>query len=325
MASSNERSEMGANNQQTNSTRQQHNEAKSTLPAYQSRAPRNSTREQRIQELLDKPEPENAQNDQSQSRQNQSIQSDDNVQAEKLSLAEIFKETDSDNESVSDDGPVDSIDRVSKKLGLKPEQVYAIKVPMPNGAEPLTIGHLKDRVGELVDLETREVQFDQRRIKQEGQLLKAQAEMRELLGLLPREHISPEIVNKIRKKQEITMNRERAATLEHIPEWNEESVMSADKAGMAEMLEEWGFDGAAFLESVVDHRAVKFIRDMWIRDKKIKTALAKVTVPTRKGKSPSPKASKGATKPNQQSSSNTRVVGQMDQRSRIAQLFNDLE
>lgn len=250
----------------------------------------------------------------------------DNQQTEEekpLSLAELFADEDSDGESQKEDDdsskPVDSIDRLVKKLAVKPEQVYAIKVPMPNGAEPLTIGELKDRVGELVGFEARELAFDQRRMKAEGELLRAQTEMRDLLAMLPKEQIKPEMVEKVRKRHEVTMARERALTLEHIPDWNDEKRRMEDIQGMIDMLSEYGFD-ETFIETVVDHRALKFIRDMYLRDKRIKAALAKVTTPTKKGKAPSGKASKGPVRP---SNSQKQRNAPLDQRSRIMSIFSE--
>jgi hypothetical protein len=237
----------------------------------------------------------------------------------------LFSSDDPDSESDSDNdqGTVDSIDGVSKRLGLKPEQVYAIKVPMPNGAEPLTIGQLKDRVGELVELETREAQFEQRRVKSEGELLRAQTEMRELLGLIPKEMASQvqPLVDKMRKRHEATMKRERALTLEHIPDWENESARQEDIQGMMDLLGDYGFD-ESFITSVTDHRALKFIRDAYLRDKRIKAALSKVTIPSKNGKRPSGKTAKAPVKPSaNQSSSRTRGV--LDPRSRIMQLFDN--
>jgi len=64
---------------------------------------------------------------------------------------------------------------------------------------------------------------------------------------------------------------------------------------------------------------MKFIRDSYLREKRIKAALAKVTVPLRKGQRPSSKAAKGAQKPaNQQ----TRKSATVDQRTRIMDLLN---
>jgi hypothetical protein len=246
----------------------------------------------------------------------------------RLSLAELFAEDDGDNSdgdnSASDDPsiPPDSMEGLSKRLGFKPEQIYNVKIPLADGAEPLTIGQLKDRVGELVDLETRETQFEQRRIQSEGELLRSQTEIRELLGMIPKEHIKPEVVNKIRLRHEDNMKRERIATLEHIPEWRDEKRRVEDLQGMIAFTKEWGFD-EGFLATVSDHRAVKFIRDMYIRDKRIKKALANVTTPDSKGQRSSGKARKPAIRPNAQQSQRKSVAP--DQRSRIAALFNQSE
>jgi len=246
----------------------------------------------------------------------------------RLSLAELFAD-DGDGEGqgsesgTGDDDPskpVDSIDGLSKRHKMTPEQVYNIKVPMPNGAEPLTIGTLKDRVGELVDLETREAQFDQRRIKSEGELLRAQAEVRELMALIPKEQLTPASVEKVRRTHENTMKRERAATLEIIPEWQDEKRRTEDIQGMVELLGDYGFD-EAFITTVVDHRAMKMIRDFYRQNTRIKAALAKVTTPLKKGQRPSGKAAKGAAKPNSQVHQR-QSKGQQDQRSRIMNLLD---
>lgn len=247
----------------------------------------------------------------------------DNKEPAPLSLAEMFADENSDGENQQNEDdpskPVDSIDRLVKRLGVKPEQVYSIKVPMPNGAEAVTIGDLKDRVGELVGFEARELQFDQRRIKSEGELLRAQTEMRELLAMVPKEHIKPEIVDKMRKRHEATMLQERRATLDHIPAWQDEKVRTEDIQGMVDLLSDYGFD-ETFITTIVDHRALKFVRDMYLRDKKIKAALAKVTIPAKKGQRPSGKAGKPAQKPGKESS--RRNVAP-DQRSRIMSIFED--
>src|SRR5688500_2510660 len=81
----------------------------------------------------------------------------------RLSLAELFSQNDdgeisNEDENVGDDPskPPETMEALSKRLGFKPEQIYNVKIPLADGAEPLTIGQLKDRIGELVDLETRE-------------------------------------------------------------------------------------------------------------------------------------------------------------------------
>lgn len=256
---------------------------------------------------------------------NQQQQADE---PQRLSLADLFRE---DGDDIDDDGnvvvddvtkPPETMEVLSKRLGFKPEQIYNVKIPMPAGAEPLTIGQLKDRIGEIVDLETRETQFEQRRIASEGDLLRAQTEIRELLAMVPREHINPETVKKIRQRHEANMHREREATLEHIPAWNDEKVEMQDKQGMIKFMSNYGFD-ASFLGTVTDHRALKFIRDMYLRDKRINNALAKVTIPDSKGQRASGKTKKSAVRPNVQQSQRQNVAP--DQRSRLAALFNQSE
>lgn len=252
-------------------------------------------------------------------------------QKKPMSLAELFgdsegnlrSEDDVETEQADDPSkPPTSVEAVAKRLSLKPEQVYAIKVPMPNGAEALTVGQLKDRVGELVDLETREMEFDQRRTKQEGELLRAQQEMREVLAQVPKDALKPELLEKARTRHEATMRRERQLTLEHIPAWSDENRRTADMQGMMDFISEWGFDGESFLPTLVDHRAIKFVRDMWLRDQRIKKALENVKIPLKKGQRPSSKAAKAPVKsgPIQR-----RQAVQPDQRTKLMDYLNQSE
>jgi hypothetical protein len=250
----------------------------------------------------------------------------------RVSLAELFSDNEDGSEEFDNEGnavvddptkPPDTLDVLSKRLGFKPEQIYGVKIPLADGAEPLTIGQLKDRVGELVDLETRETQFESRRMQVEGELLRSQTEIRELLGMIPKEHINPAIVEKIRKRHETNMAFERKMTLEHIPEWRDEKRAGEDLQGMIDFTKRWGFD-ETFIATVHDHRAIKFIRDMYLRDKRIQAALAKVTTPDSKGQRGSAKTKKAAAKP-MQANQNRKSGAIPNQQQRLAALFNQSE
>lgn len=243
----------------------------------------------------------------------------DDAEPRRVDLGELFRDDD-DGDDI--DGPIDTTDKATKRLGLKPEEFYNIKVMMPNGAEPLTIGELKDRVGELVDFETREMQFNQRRVAAEGRILNDQREVREVLSMLPPDVVQklPQLVDKVRKKHEATVTREQQLTIEHIPEWQDEAVSAKDKADMTKFLATWGFDDS-FLTTIIDHRAMKFVRDMMLVDRKIKTALAKVKIPERKGQRPSQKTGKPAQKPARERTSARQPAAQ-DQQSRIMAFLN---
>ena len=193
--------------------------------------------------------------------------------------------------------PIDSIERLKKRNKLTDEQVYKSKVPMPNGAEALTIGELKDKISGLTDFEMQQVEFDERRIKKEGELLKSEGELRDILAMLPKETLDPKVLAKIHERQQATTRIEKQRTLEHIPSWADEKRRNADIELMQETLSDYGFD-ESFLHSVIDHRAMKFIRDMCLMRDRIRKSIANVRDPKRLSGRPSGKPSKAPVKPN---------------------------
>lgn len=239
-----------------------------------------------------------------------------------LSLAELFADDSEGGESTAEDDPnkpIDSLDGLVKRLGTKHEDVYKIRVPMPDGAEPLTIGQLKDRVGEVVKLEQEQLRFDNRRIKQEGELLQAQAEIRDLLSLLPKEAVKPALIEKVRAQRSEMITRERQATLDAIPAWEDEQTRLSDIKGMVDLLKVYGLP-EAFLGTIHDHRALKFIRDMWQMKSRIDKALAAVKPDSKPGKRPSSKVP-STRAPNVTTPTNRRSGVRPTQDQAIQQLF----
>jgi hypothetical protein len=241
----------------------------------------------------------------------------DTVESKPLSLAEMFTKENPDDpddhrfsveEPDDPSKPVDSIDGLAKRLKMKPEDIYAIKVPLGNGAEPMTLGELKDSVGELANLDARALEFDQRRVASEGEILRAQQELRGLMALIPKQHLSPELVDKVRKNHVATQARERQLTLEHIPAWENEEVRTKEIEDITKMFSDYGFDDG-FVTTIVDHRAMKFARDTMLMRKRIAKALAEVKIPPRKSKTPSGKTAKPAVKPSESSTGREKAVG----------------
>lgn len=225
--------------------------------------------------------------------------------AKPRSLAEMFADPSDESSleiNLDDDtpddpnAPIDSVERLKKRTKLTDEQVYAIKVPMPNGAEPLSIGELKDKIGDLVTHEMSVLEFDERRVRQEGELLKSQAELRDILAVLPKEALTPEVLNKLRTRQDSVTKREKQLTIEHIPSWRDESTRTKDIELMQSQLADYGFD-ESFLHSVVDHRAMKFIRDSCLMRDRIRKSIAQVRAAKIVSGKPSGKPNKAAVKP----------------------------
>lgn len=250
-----------------------------------------------------------------------------NEPAKPRTLADLFADKSNQDsleinveEQEDDDpnAPVDSIDRLKRRNKLSDEQVYAIKVPMPNGAEPLTIGELKDRIGEVVDLDMRQVEFDERRIKQEGELVKAQTELRGILQMLPKEAITPQVLGKLRDMQEATTAREKQLTVKHIPSWTDEKKRNADIQLMQSRLALYGFD-ESFLHTVTDHRAIKFIRDHVLMAERIRKSIEQVRDPQKLNGRPSGKTGKAPVKPG----ANTARKTTPTQNDKLAKIFEE--
>jgi hypothetical protein len=150
--------------------------------------------------------------------------------------------------------------------------------------------------------------------------------MRSLLAMLPADAIKPEMVERVRKQHEAKQNQERRLTLQVIPEWEDETARETDIEGMSSFLQEHGFD-EHFIATIVDHRALRFLRVMWQRDLRIKRALAKVKDEpkqgVRNGQRPSGKSRFAPKPPGKQSSRRERIVP--DERTKIMDLLNRSE
>lgn len=220
----------------------------------------------------------------------------------RLSLAEMFRE---ENDSV-DDGeqddvskPPKDIKRAMKRLNLKQEQFDEILVDI-EGQNPVPFKTLRSRVGELLDLETNQVRFEDHRIRTEGELMRSREELRAVMALIPPDRITPQLLEKVRTNHAQMTARERQSTLDVIPAWKDEKIMERDTTGMKKFVGNWGFD-SNWLDQITDHRAIKFIRDMYLRDLKIQAKLAEVTTPEDSSKRGSGKTTaKGTPKPQEE-------------------------
>lgn len=203
---------------------------------------------------------------------------------------------------------------LAEKLETKPEDLYSIKVPMPNG-ESKTLGELKDLAAAQDKFTLRELQFEEERTRKEGELIRSQSELRELMAALPEGSVKPEVLEKVRAKHEATLKLERERTLEAIPEWKDEDRRTEDINGMVEHLKGYGFP-ENYLKTVFNHRTIKYIRDNYLREQRIRKALEQVKS-AKPGKTASSKAAgKAPSKPSKAIPKGSR--------NRLEQLFEGL-
>jgi len=192
-------------------------------------------------------------------------------------------------DTVDDAPPSDeSASTTGKKPALKPkklkelstyaklsdDELYAIEVPSSlEGAEPYTIGKLKDLAAEHDEFKLNGLRRDQQFRETESKLLRAEQELRELFAALPKDAVKA--LDGVREKLTQTEAKERQRVLEVIPAWQDRETRLSELGAMVEHLKDNGFP-ESFLQSVLDHRVMRYIRNNMVRDARIKQALEKV-------------------------------------------------
>ena len=216
-------------------------------------------------------------------------------------LGELLQEDEADAEASPGDADGSQAAKPSKfndladTLGMGLDDLYKLEISQADDGTPVTIENLKDFYAKQEDSTLREIEFEERRTQQESELLQAQEELRELMAALPEKAIKPEVLQKVRAKHDAQLQLERRRTMEVIPDWQDEKRRAADIEGMAEHLQQYGYP-VNHLERVTDHRQIKYIRDNWQREQRIRKALAAVKAgkpnPTTKQKPAGKAASK---------------------------------
>jgi hypothetical protein len=178
------------------------------------------------------------------------------------------------------------------KLGMDLDALYKLQITSSEDGEPVTIEALKDMHKERSDFDLAKLEWEERRTMQEQDLTRAKAELHELMQMLPEKAIKPEVLERIRDRTAAQTALERKKTLEVIPEWKDAKTREADITGMAEHLQGYGFP-VNYLEQVVNHQQLKYIRDNWLREQRVRKALESVRAGS-PGKTPASKTQKKA-------------------------------
>ena len=155
------------------------------------------------------------------------------------------------------------------------DALYKLEINLDDDSEPVTIEQLKDSYKQRSEFEKDRFDFEETRTQQETELLRARQELNDILEALPKNAVRPEVLERIRAKNDQRMKVERARTLDAIPAWNNQDKRTADLAAMSEHLAQYGFP-TEHLGTLQDHRWFPYIRDNMAREKRVREALAKV-------------------------------------------------
>ena len=164
---------------------------------------------------------------------------------------------------------------LAESLGMELDDLYKLEVKSSEDGEPVTIEQLKDLHKERSDFQLNQLEWEENRTAAEQQLMREKAELQEILQALPEKAIKPEVLERLRNRSEQQVKVERQKTLEVIPDWNDAKVREADIAGMTEHLQQYGFP-VNYLEQIVSHQQLKYIRDNWQREQRKRKALEAV-------------------------------------------------
>jgi hypothetical protein len=158
------------------------------------------------------------------------------------------------------------------KLGLTIEELYDLDVPLRDGAEPIKLGAMKDKIQEAEGLDDLRVELDDRRSTFENDMLRARQELARVVELLPT--VPPALIEQAQKAHLDHTERERVALLTIKPEWRDASVFAIAKDAMLEVCAPYGFSRGD-LDLVIDHRLTKLLHDFAQLRQRVDSASAK--------------------------------------------------
>lgn len=184
-------------------------------------------------------------------------------------------ESDSDARGSDENAELQKFNDLAERLGVDLDALYKLEVSQADDGSPVTVEALKDAYAKQSELSLREIEFEEQRTERESKLMQAQEELRELMASLPEGALNPQTVQKLREKRAAQVDIERRRTLDVIPEWKDDARRTKDIEGMVDHLRQYGYP-VNHLEQVTDHRQMKYIRDNYLREQRIRSALAKV-------------------------------------------------
>lgn len=206
-----------------------------------------------------------------------------------------------------------TFDDVAKLLGVDVAALYDLEIPLrpgdgAKGGVAKKLGELKDYFSAQDDHRLDRLDWEERRDREQASIARERAELTELMGAIPPDKLNADIINAARRRIDAVVQSERRKTLERIPAWGDDNTRTVELEGIAEHLADYGFPAVA-LQGITDHRMLMYMRDNWLRMKRLQDALEKVK-PVRTPGTPRAQATGSAPRPVRPQSQSTRVLDQ---------------
>jgi len=211
--------------------------------------------------------------------------------------SEYKPDEDSQIQNQSSEQPKDSelqardLEALAKHLNVEVAKLYDVEVPMRGDGSRVKLGELKDRYSATEGLEAEQLRLSERQQEIESELMRGRTELQEIISQLPRDALKPEVFKAAQTQMQARQARESRAILDVIPDWQDSSTRESELQSIGEHLQGYGLS-RKWLESQMDHRLLKYVRDQWRRAQHVQKVLDKVK-PVSKQQGPS-KPPKGA-------------------------------
>lgn len=211
------------------------------------------------------------------------------------------------NDGGSDDGGVDpqdeqdkpkpkgkpkTLDDVAARLGIDVADLYKLEFGARGDGERHTLGSLKDMLAESETHATERMAWHEDRTRQQSELMQERRELEELLVALPEDLKTQKVRDAMKARYHARVQTERARMLDVIPAWKNSEVLSAELAAIEQHLASYGLDASFIMQAASSHRAMRYLRENWLREQRVQKALAQVKELPKK---PTPNASRSTT------------------------------
>jgi hypothetical protein len=176
-----------------------------------------------------------------------------------------------DPDSGDDDSTAVTLAELAKFADLETRDLYGVEITVGKD-ETATLGELKDGYKELQKMRGDVAEFEDRKTNSQNEVMIAKRQIEQLVELgAATNSLHPQVLDKLQEIHADTVSRERRAVLGVMPEWSDEVTRAKDFGQMSDLLSKYGFSRQE-VEGVLDHRLLKFARDMARRENQIKTA-----------------------------------------------------
>ena len=209
-----------------------------------------------------------------------------------------------------------TVKQLAEKLETSPKALYE-GLTIKAGNSELTLGQVKDRMTELLDVDKSRSEVETLRTDTENELLRKNREVAFASQKYGRQ-LTPADQQELTALHKQYVDRENKATLAAIPGWDDPATMTHEMGLIGDVLDEYGFSPVE-KANTFEHRFIKMARDLaHMRERLAKAKDAEERKPgTVKGKS------KRKSAPKKLSAVDSFKSGELNQNQAILKAISD--